>query len=215
MRLLVATGVVVALAGVASGHGASRESVYRGKCGVKILPRGPTGLPAPVQIWTKCGAFLVHTDGTVSHNRKPGPWPWLQTGDRRPPRLQLPPARLRPRRVAWDSGVVANRSGELAFTATEGYTGLVRPGYETVYLLEPGSRRPRAIFHHRITFTLCGRGVQLWWRGSWLLYAVGEGHVVALDTAGTRVVDLTRVLRRLPGTRPSPSVYRFESAAWA
>lgn len=214
MRVMVASAIVIWLAAFSGGADSVRE-VYAGPCGIHMLPRGPKGLPAPVEIWTRCGTFLVDTGGVVTHERKPGPRPWYQTGDRRPPPLKLAPARLKPRRVAWYSGVVPSRSGGLAFTATEGYTGSTRPGYETIYVLKPGSRRPRALLRHRVTFSLCGRGVQLWWRGSWLLYAAGEGHVIALDTAGTQVVDLTRVLRGLPGTRPTSHAYRLHTASWA
>jgi hypothetical protein len=214
MRLLVASGIGIWLAAFSGASDPVRD-VYAGPCGIHVLPRGPRGLPAPVEIWTKCGTFLVDSNGTVTHEKKPGPRPWYQAGDRRPPPLKLGPARLKPRRIAWDSGVVPSSSGELAFTATEGYTGRVRPGYETIYVLRPGSRRPRALFSHRVVFSLCGRGVQLWWRGRWLLYAAGEGHVIAFDTAGANVVDLTSTLRRLPGTRATSHVYRLHTASWA
>ena len=63
-------------------------------------------------------------------------------------------------------------------------------------------------------FTLCGRGVQLSWHGSWLLYGAGEGHAVAIDTRNDRRIDLTATIRRLPGTRPDSGHYRLGSAYW-
>jgi hypothetical protein len=185
-------------------------AVYRGKCGTRVLPRAPAGLPASVELWTRCGVFVVGTDGSISTRPGRGRWVVVET---RPLRIALPPPRHRPRRIGIDSGLVRNRAGAAAFTATEGYTGHREPGDEVVNILERGRARP--VHRQRLRFTLCGRGVQLSWHRSWLLYGVGEGHAVAINTRSARRIDLSATIRRLPGTRPSADGYRLSSAYWA
>ncbi|MDP9491193.1 MAG: hypothetical protein M3P42_03185 [Actinomycetota bacterium] len=181
-------------------------------CRGRPLPRGPSGLPAPVELWTSCGVFVVGTDGRVSTRPGRGRWEVVET---RPLRIKLPPPFRHPRRIGVYSGVVRDSAGRFeAFTATEGYDGHVARGYEAIYVRQPGGP-PRPVHRQPLLFTLCGRGVQLSWHGSWLLYGVGEGHAVAIDTATGRRIDLTRTLRRLPGTHPSSHGYRLSSAYWA
>jgi len=66
MRLIAATGIVIALAALTGGAEAREVSIYRGKCGVHMLPAGPAGLPASIQIRTNCGTFRVEPTGRVS-----------------------------------------------------------------------------------------------------------------------------------------------------
>lgn len=218
MRALLTTAIalgMVGMSGLSAGAEAGRESVYRGKCGTRVLPKAPHGLPADVMIWTDCGVFVVHTGGVVSHERQLSRGRWFQSaaGEERP--LDLPPPKMRPRRVAEYSGFVRKPVGSgVAFTVTDGYAGYMEPGYETVYLLERG-RRPRTLLRHRLRFTLCGRGVQLSWRRSWLLYGAGEGYAVAFDTTSGTRIDLTKTLRALPGTWATSHGYRVMSVVWA
>lgn len=63
MRAVVATGIAVALAGVAGGAQAREASFYRGKCGEAVLPAGPTGLKSELRIRTACGTFSIDGRG--------------------------------------------------------------------------------------------------------------------------------------------------------
>jgi hypothetical protein len=185
-------------------------------CAAGALPQGPVGLPASVEIWTKCGTFVVGTSGVVLPRSDRGTW-FAAAGSASEGRRysrRLGPARLRPRRVGANSGFVEQpATGAVAFTATEGYSGYVEPGYESVYVST--GRGTREILRRRLTFTLCGRGVQLAWRGSWLLYGAGEGVAAAIETVSGRVIDLTGLLRRLPGARASSHGNRVMSVNWA
>jgi hypothetical protein len=211
MRALATTLIAIGVAALGGGADGSSLSMYRGKCGIQVLPRAPAGLPAPVELWNDCGVFVVGTDGVVS--TRPGRGKWV-VHETRSVAIDLPPPRLRPRRIGWDSGVVSNAAGDAAaFTATEGYDGHVSHGDEVVYVAEHGYATP--VLRRRLLFTLCGRGVQLSWNGTWLLYGAGEGVAVAIDTETRRQIDLTRTLDRLPGAHRASDGYRLGSAFWA
>jgi hypothetical protein len=211
MRALAASLIALGLAVLAGGVDGSTASVSPGECGNRVLPRAPAGLPAPVELWTQCGVFVVGRDGVVTTRPGRGKWVVYET---RPLRISLPPPRRKPRRIGVYSGLVPNDARNAsAFTATEGYTGYIEHGDEVVYVLARGRARP--VLRQRLLFTLCGRGVQLSWHGAWLLYGAGEGHAVAIDTMSGRRIDLTATVRRLPGTRPNSGNYRLGSAYWA
>jgi hypothetical protein len=72
MRALAATGIAIVLASLAGGAEAREVSIYRGKCGVHMLPTGPAGLPAPIQIRTNCGTFRIEPSGRVAQVLQPG-----------------------------------------------------------------------------------------------------------------------------------------------
>jgi hypothetical protein len=69
-------------------------------------------------------------------------------------------------------------------------------------LLREGDRVPRVLHRERLRFAVCERWVTLAWRDHWLLYSSTEGRTLALDTRRSRVVDLSRLVARLPGGRP-------------
>jgi hypothetical protein len=66
MRLIAASGIAIALATLAGGAEAREVSIYRGKCGVHVLPTGPAGLPGAIQIRTNCGTFRIGSNGRVA-----------------------------------------------------------------------------------------------------------------------------------------------------
>jgi hypothetical protein len=49
----------------------------------------------------------------------------------------------------------------------------------------------------------------------WVLYSSGEGHFVAIDSKSRRLVDLTRLLRQLPGGRSGSKRKVSATVAWA
>jgi hypothetical protein len=79
----------------------------------------------------------------------------------------------------------------------------VGTGLKSVYLI--GSDVP--LYSHRshdaVWFGVCGEGMSFRWRGTWLLYASGEGDLVAIESRSRRIVNLGPLLRRLPGGRPN------------
>lgn len=81
-------------------------------------------------------------------------------------------------------------------------------GTETVYLLRPGAHAAVPVHTEHLVFTPCERGAGVEWHGSWLLYTNAEGNLVAVDTAGAhRAIDLTSLVRRLPGTQEGFTAY--------
>lgn len=110
---------------------------------------------------------------------------------------------------------VAPDARAVAFTATRGNTADGSSGTETVYLLAPGSRVARPVHTERVRFAICERGADLAWRGRWLLYSASEGNTAVIDTAGPRrAVELTRIVRRLPGLSGGEGHLSF-SAFWS
>jgi hypothetical protein len=74
-------------------------------------------------------------------------------------------------------------------------------GVETVYLLRSGMRAAVPVHTRHMRFNVCGHGANLTWHGDWLLYTTGEGPAALIETSGAHVIDLTALVRRLPGFR--------------
>jgi hypothetical protein len=85
-------------------------------------------------------------------------------------------------------------------------------GVETVYVLRPGARAATPIFRERLKYNVCGHGAELAWHGRWLLYSTDEGPAAAIDVANRRTIELTSLVRRLPGFRGDD--YGPFSVAW-
>lgn len=74
MRLIAATGIVIALAAIAGGAEAREASIYRGRCGETVLPSGATGLKSAIRVDTSCGTFDIDRHGIrFVSGRKGGP----------------------------------------------------------------------------------------------------------------------------------------------
>jgi hypothetical protein len=102
----------------------------------------------------------------------------------------------------------------VAFAATHGNTAYGSSGSETVYLLTPGAHAARAIHTERVAFAVCERGADLAWHGRWLLYSASEGNTAVIDTRRPQqAIELTRILRRLPGLSDDEGNLDF-SASW-
>jgi hypothetical protein len=71
---------------------------------------------------------------------------------------------------------------------------------ETVDVLRAGARTAIPVHREQVQFAPCLSGADVEWRGSWLLFAAGEGHLAVIDTAGAqRTISFTPVMRALPG----------------
>jgi hypothetical protein len=115
-----------------------------------------------------------------------------------------------------NSGLVADPKGRaVALTMTEGNTGYASQGAEWLLVLREGDRVARAVHRERLRFAVCERWTTLAWHKSWLLYASTEGRTLAVDTSRRRVVDLTRLVARLPGARPNAERKVELAARWA
>jgi hypothetical protein len=97
----------------------------------------------------------------------------------------------------------ASHDRAVAFTATSGQVGANGiSGPETVYVLRAGTHEAVPVYREQVDFAPCERWVSLKWHGSWLLYKNTEGNLVAIDTTGAhRAIDLTSLVRRIPGMR--------------
>ncbi|HEV2951875.1 MAG TPA: hypothetical protein VGZ51_07220, partial [Actinomycetota bacterium] len=78
---------------------------------------------------------------------------------------------------------------------------------ESVRLLPRGERPSTLLFSHEFTPRPCAHMPVLAWRGNDLLYWTSEEHAVVIDSVSGEHLDLTGVVRRLPGA--------FQQAAWA
>ncbi len=96
--------------------------------------------------------------------------------------------------------------GAIAMISTGPLDGHSR-ARESVRLLRPGERSSKVLFATQVGALGCGHWPTLAWRGEELLYATSEGHVVVITPGSGEHLDLTRVVRRLPG--------RFLQAHWA
>lgn len=106
--------------------------------------------------------------------------------------------------AAANSGLVADPNGQVvALTLTEGNTGYASDGAEWLLVLREGDRVARVLHREPLKFAVCERWTTLAWQDRWLLYASTEGRTLALDTGRGRVVDLSRLVARLPGARPN------------
>ena len=118
--------------------------------------------------------------------------------------------------AAGSSGLVADQEGRaVALTMTEGNTGYASQGAEWLLVLREGDRVARAVHRERVRFAVCERWTTLAWHDRWLLYASTEGRTLAVDTSRRRVVDLTRLVARLPGARPNGERKVELTARWA
>lgn len=100
--------------------------------------------------------------------------------------------------------VPAPDGSAVAFTATSGRTHAT----ETVYVARAGARTATALLREAVQLGGCVQGASVQWLGRWLLYSDTESKLAAIDTAGgRRVLDLTRLVGRLPGIRNPFTVY--------
>lgn len=76
---------------------------------------------------------------------------------------------------------------------------VMQRGIETVYLLRSGARAAAPVHRERLRFNVCGHGAELSWHGHWLLYSTGEGNTALIDWVSGRSIELTPLVRRLPG----------------
>jgi hypothetical protein len=118
--------------------------------------------------------------------------------------------------AAGNSGLVADPNGHaVALTLTEGNTGYASDGAEWLLLLREGDRVARVLHREPLRFAVCERWTTLAWRDDWLLYSSTEGRTLALNTRRRRLVDLTRLVARLPGARPDAELKVELRARWA
>jgi hypothetical protein len=98
------------------------------------------------------------------------------------------------------TGLVGSPDGRTVAYFTEWRRSVnVYRGVATVAVLHAGARRS-AVFYRRPVRIGCGSGGGIAWHGRWLLVDTSEpARIVAVDTVGHRVVDLTRTARQLPG----------------
>ncbi len=81
-------------------------------------------------------------------------------------------------------------------------------GTEGVYVLRVGGRNAIRVHGARVNLTTCERGADLQWHRNWLLYRNTERDLVTIDTTGAhRSIDLSRIVKRLPGTGGGFSAY--------
>jgi hypothetical protein len=178
MRVLSATGIVVALAALAGGADAREASIYRGPCGEVVLPTGPTGLQAPVRIETSCGIFAVDEDGARFVSIRPTK---IEDGlRRRAGRLDL----LERGRVVWRSrGRRHPRHAVGAWLVRDGLWIAFQYYRSPLYLVQDGGPE-RAVSEAAILFG--------WSRAGFLLTATGDASaVVVRDRRGRRIRTLT------------------------
>jgi hypothetical protein len=98
------------------------------------------------------------------------------------------------------SPAVAPRAGAVAFATVSDRSAGRSDGAETVYVLRPGAQAAAPVHTETGSFGGCARWVTLQWHGKWLLYSSNQGNVALIDSTGReRAVELTRLVRRLPG----------------
>lgn len=78
---------------------------------------------------------------------------------------------------------------------------------ESVRLLRPGDRSSTLLHRTKVGALGCGHWPTLAWRGDELLYSTTQGQVVVLTPGSGERIDLTAVVKRLPG--------EFLEARWA
>jgi hypothetical protein len=89
-------------------------------------------------------------------------------------------------------------NGAIAMIATGPLDGYSR-STESVRLLRPGQRSSTLLHTAKVGALGCGHWPTLAWRGSELLYSTNEGQVVVMKPSSGGHLDLTGVVRRLPG----------------
>jgi hypothetical protein len=70
---------------------------------------------------------------------------------------------------------------------------------ESVRMLRSGERWSTPLHTAKVGALGCGHWPTLAWRGDELLYSTSEGHVVVMKPSAEEKVDLTAVVKRLPG----------------
>jgi hypothetical protein len=121
------------------------------------------------------------------------------------------PLPMRRRRSDFLSGqpTASPGSGDVAFAMMHPdhriETQVFERGVETVYLLRPGARAAVPIHTQPLRFNVCGQGADLSWHGRWLLYSTGEGNTAVVDTLSGGSIELTSLVRHLPGFRGDDS----------
>jgi hypothetical protein len=116
-----------------------------------------------------------------------------------------------------DGSVVASdrRRGSLPVLSSNGAIALISTGRldergrarESVRLLWPGERSSTSLFVNEVGALGCGHWPSLEWRGDELLYSTSAGEVVVIETGSRAHLDLTAIIRRLPG--------EFVAARWS
>jgi hypothetical protein len=102
---------------------------------------------------------------------------------------------------------VVSFGGEAIVTISTGAVDGHGRAKEEVRLLRPGDRSSRALFAADVGAQGCGHWPSLEWRGEDLLYSTTEGDVGIIDTDSGDHLDLSTVVRRLPGD--------FVQAGWS
>ena len=106
-------------------------------------------------------------------------------------------------RVVSDSGVsVSPNHQAFAFRLTDARPGS-RSSTAAVYVVRAGANRARAVYRHHLGPSGCAVGASLAWHGRFLLYDSTDGRKAVVDTTNHRVIDLTRLARRLPHRNPA------------
>jgi hypothetical protein len=100
---------------------------------------------------------------------------------------------------------VLSSHGAIAMIATGPLDG--SRATESVRLLRPGQRSSTRLFATKVGALSCGHWPTLAWRGDELLYSTNVGQVVVLKPSSGEHLDLTAVVRPLPG--------EFLEARWA
>lgn len=74
-------------------------------------------------------------------------------------------------------------------------------GAHSIYVMNVRTKMLGRVYRGA-TLQGCGNELNLAWRGSWLLInAFADGRVVAVNTVGGQRIDLTRLVRSLPGSK--------------
>ena len=158
---------------------------------------------------------LVRTDGQRTHTLLPnGLRRWVDIRPLEEGRIGVVGRRLLV--LAQDGSVwlptggsttsLRSRPGAIALIATGPLDGRSRAN-EMVRLLRPGQQSSTLLHETKVGALGCGHWPTLAWRGSELLYATSEGHVVVMKPSSDEKLDLTAVVKRLPG--------EFLEARWA
>lgn len=159
-------------------------------------------------IYVSRSGALVRTDGRRSQRliarglrRWIGIWP-LESGrvaltDRRLTVLDSDGSPLASDRLRGNLAGLTAR-GAIAMVSTGRFDSRSR-STEWVRLLRPGARSSTLLLTTKVGALGCGHWPTLSWRGDELLYSTTEGHVVVMKPTAGEQVDLTSVVKRLPG----------------
>lgn len=93
---------------------------------------------------------------------------------------------------------VITSKGGIAMVVTGRVDGNGRSD-ESIRLLRPGQRASTLLHRNRVGALGCGHWPTLVWRGEELLYSTSAGQLVVLKPASGGRVDLTAVVKHLPG----------------